>query len=115
MRPSMNAGLSGADLSVTVGWMLGNIRPICGADRWRRPTRCIPSYTRGTDVTIGYLDPGSGSLIASAVVGGVAAAGVAVRQARHRITSRFSRKRGEAESTPPDVESEVDDPATTDA
>jgi hypothetical protein len=64
-------------------------------------------------VTIGYLDPGSGSLIASAVVGGVAAAGVAVRQARHRFTSRFSRKQGEAEATPPEAESEAD-PAATD-
>jgi hypothetical protein len=65
-------------------------------------------------VTIGYLDPGSGSLIASAVVGGAAAAGVAVRQARHRLTSRFSRKRGEAEATPSEAESGAD-PATTDA
>lgn len=54
-------------------------------------------------MTIGYLDPGSGSLIASAVVGGAAAAGVAVRQARHRLTSKFSRKRSEAETTPPEA------------
>jgi ethanolamine utilization microcompartment shell protein EutS len=75
----------------------------------------IAPDTRGTDVTIGYLDPGSGSLIASAVVGGVAAAGVAVRQARHRLTSRFSRKQGEAEATSQKTESGVDDPATTEA
>jgi hypothetical protein len=65
-------------------------------------------------VTIGYLDPGSGSLIASAVVGGAAAAGVAIRQARHRVTSRFSRKRDEAEQTPSEAESGAD-PATTEA
>ena len=65
-------------------------------------------------MTIGYLDPGSGSLIASAVVGGFAAAGVAARQARHRFASRFSRKQDEVEATPPEVESEVD-PAATDA
>jgi hypothetical protein len=65
-------------------------------------------------VTIGYLDPGSGSLIASAVVGGAAAAGVAIRQARHRVTSRFSRKRDEAESTSSEAESGAD-PASTEA
>ena len=65
-------------------------------------------------MTIGYLDPGSGSLIASAVVGGVAAAGVAVRQARHRLTSRFSRKHGEVETPSSEAESGAD-PATTDA
>ena len=64
-------------------------------------------------MTIGYLDPGSGSLIASAVVGGAAAAGVAVRQARHRLASKFSRKRNEAETAPPEVESGAE-PATTD-
>ena len=46
-------------------------------------------------MTIAYLDAGSGSLIASALVGGAAAAGVAVRQARHRFTSKFSRKRSD--------------------
>jgi hypothetical protein len=51
-------------------------------------------------MTIGYLDPGSGSLIASAVVGGLAGAAVAAKQVRHRLTSRFSRKRPEAETTP---------------
>jgi hypothetical protein len=68
------------------------------------------------DVTIGYLDPGSGSLIASAVVGGFAAAGVAVRQARHRVASKFSRKHAEADATAETTESESDaDPATTEA
>ncbi|MGH9112643.1 MAG: hypothetical protein ACRDZN_10175 [Acidimicrobiales bacterium] len=56
-------------------------------------------------MTIAYLDAGTGSLIASAVVGGAAAAGVAVRQARHRFTSKFSRKRSDA----------VDDTVSTDA
>ena len=43
-------------------------------------------------MTLAYLDPGSGSLIASALVGGVAAAGVAAKQARARF-SGFGRKR----------------------
>jgi hypothetical protein len=66
------------------------------------------------DVTIGYLDPGSGSLIASAVVGGFAAAGVAVRQARHRFASKFSRKQVEAEASAEKTASDVD-PAATEA
>jgi hypothetical protein len=44
-------------------------------------------------VTLAYLDPASGSLIASALVGGVAAAGVAAKQARARLTGGFGRKR----------------------
>jgi hypothetical protein len=44
-------------------------------------------------VTLAYLDPGSGSLIASALVGGVAAAGVAAKQARARFSAGFGRKR----------------------
>ena len=69
-------------------------------------------------MTIGYLDPGSGSIIASAVVGGFAAAGVAVKQARHRFASKFSRKQAEADATEETAEPEVDpevDPATTEA
>jgi hypothetical protein len=68
-------------------------------------------------VTIAYLDPGSGSLIASALVGGVAAAGVAVKQARHRLTSRF-RKGGDEPSsagTEGAGSGDVDAPTTTDA
>jgi hypothetical protein len=75
---------------------------------------CIDTETRGTNVTIGYLDPGSGSIIASAVVGGFAAAGVAVRQARHRFASKFSRKQGDPEEASADVGSDVDS-ATTEA
>lgn len=51
-------------------------------------------------MTIAYLDPGSGSLIASVLVGGAAAAGVAMKQARHRFTSRFSRRRGDSSAAP---------------
>jgi hypothetical protein len=43
-------------------------------------------------VTIAYLDPGSGSLIISAVVGGAAGAAVVVKQARTRVTGVFKRK-----------------------
>ena len=56
-------------------------------------------------MTIAYLDAGSGSLIASALVGGAAAAGVAVRQARHRFTSKLSRKQSDAvDNTSSDVD-----------
>ena len=49
-------------------------------------------------MTFAYLDPGSGSLIASALVGGVAAAGVAAKQARMRLGT-FGRKKKNAEET----------------
>ena len=48
-------------------------------------------------MTLAYLDPGSGSLIASALVGGVAAAGVAAKQARARFSAGFGRKRKQAD------------------
>jgi hypothetical protein len=69
-------------------------------------------------VTIGYLDPGSGSIIASAVVGGFAAAGVAVKQARHRFASKFSRKQADPDTTPADAGSDAEsdvDAAKTEA
>lgn len=63
-------------------------------------------------MTIAYLDPGAGSMIASAVVGGFAATAVAVKQYRRRLTSRFSRKRDESEATPgAEAEGVVDAPA----
>lgn len=40
-----------------------------------------------------YLDAGSGSLIATAVVGGAAGAAVALRSMSARITGVFSRKK----------------------
>jgi hypothetical protein len=68
----------------------------------------------GPSVTIGYLDPGSGSIIASAVVGGFAAAGVAVKQARHRFATKFSRKQAEADATAEVPTPEVDAATTED-
>lgn len=44
---------------------------------------------------IGYLDPASGSILASAIVGGAAAFGVAAKSARNRITGAFKRKPAE--------------------
>jgi hypothetical protein len=41
---------------------------------------------------IGYLDPASGSILASALVGGAAAIGVAAKSARSRLTGAFKRK-----------------------
>lgn len=51
-------------------------------------------------MTLAYLDPGSGSLIASALVGGVAAAGVAARQARAKLGGFGRKKKGDDEPTP---------------
>ena len=42
---------------------------------------------------LAYLDAGTGSLIATVVVGGTAAAGVAVRSARAKVTGALARKR----------------------
>ncbi|HEX6420429.1 MAG TPA: hypothetical protein VFZ77_18150 [Acidimicrobiales bacterium] len=55
----------------------------------------------------GYLDPGSGSLIASVLVGGVAAAGVAAKQARAKLTG-FGRKRKQAPEFSADAEAPQD-------
>jgi hypothetical protein len=66
-------------------------------------------------MTLAYLDPGSGSLIASALVGGVAAAGVAAKQARYRLTSGFGRKRKQQVDQETEVDTEVDDDAEAEA
>jgi hypothetical protein len=58
-----------------------------------------------------YLDPGSGSLIASALVGGVAAAGVAAKQARARLSLGFGRKRKQATEFSADAEGGEDAPS----
>jgi hypothetical protein len=42
---------------------------------------------------LGYLDGNTGSLIATALVGGTAGAVVAMRSARARVSDAFSRKR----------------------
>ena len=47
---------------------------------------------------LGYLDPGSGSLILQAVLGGVAGVGVAFRAFRQRMKRR---RQGESEVTDP--------------
>jgi hypothetical protein len=41
---------------------------------------------------LGYIDPGSGSLIFQAVIGGLMAAGVGIATFWSRITGFFSRK-----------------------
>jgi hypothetical protein len=48
-------------------------------------------------VQFAYLDPGSGSVIATAIVGGAAAAGVVLRSARAKVGGMFSRNKGSAE------------------
>ena len=62
-------------------------------------------------MTTAYLDAGTGSLIASAIVGGVAGAGVAVKHARHRLASKFSRKQRQDVGAGPEATIETD-PAT---
>ena len=70
-------------------------------------------------MTLAYLDPGSGSLIASALVGGVAAAGVVAKQARAKLGG-FGRKKKNAPETPAEstddapVTAAADDPAPAD-
>lgn len=59
-------------------------------------------------MSVAYLDPGSGSLIASVLVGGAAAAGVVAKTARARVTGVFSRKRKSDDDQPETV-----DPAET--
>jgi hypothetical protein len=55
-------------------------------------------------MSLAYLDAGTGSLIATVVVGGTAAAGVAVRSARAKVTGALSRKRKD-EAAPADAAS----------
>jgi hypothetical protein len=64
---------------------------------------------------IGYLDPASGSILASALVGGAAAFGVAAKSARGRITGVFKKKPADSpegasteESTDEDITVESD-------
>jgi hypothetical protein len=59
-------------------------------------------------VTLAYLDPGSGSLIASALVGGVAAAGVAAKQARARLGGLGRKKKQAVEPTASEAETNED-------
>lgn len=56
---------------------------------------------------VAYLDPGSGSIIATALVGGAAAAGVVFKSARARVGGLLSRK--EAKGAEPDSEPEAGD------
>jgi hypothetical protein len=65
-------------------------------------------------MTLAYLDAGSGSLIASALVGGVAAAGVAAKQPRAKLTG-FGRKRKQEPEFSGDSETEAGTEATADA
>lgn len=71
-------------------------------------------------MTIAYLDPGSGSLIASALVGGVAAAGVAAKQARARLGGFGRKKKSTADEAPQasestETEASGDQPADAEA
>jgi hypothetical protein len=68
-------------------------------------------------VQLAYLDPGSGSVIATAIVGGAAAAGVALRSARAKVGGMFSRNKGSAEPATDDAtdSSEASSPADVDS
>ena len=66
---------------------------------------------------IGYLDPASGSIVASALVGGAAAFGVAAKSARKRITGVFKKNRDEeaAPAEAPTADADVDADATVES
>lgn len=65
---------------------------------------------------LAYLDPGSGSVIATAIVGGAAAAGVALRSARAKVGGMFSRNKGSAEPADDTTDSsEASSPADVDS
>ena len=66
-------------------------------------------------MTLAYLDAGSGSIIASALVGGVAAAGVAARQARAKLGGIGRRKKADEQATPADDEQATPVDAGSDA
>ena len=55
---------------------------------------------------LAYLDPGSGSMIAQAVVAGVAGAAVVGKVGWRRITSPLRKKGTEATQTPTEAETE---------
>jgi hypothetical protein len=58
---------------------------------------------------VGYLDPGTGSVILQALLGGVAAAAVTAKLWWHRVTSIF--RRGSDETAQPETESPGSGPA----
>jgi hypothetical protein len=66
---------------------------------------------------IGYLDPASGSILASALVGGAAAMGVAAKSARSRIAGKFKRKSTDEPVTAATADEDItaEDVVTTDA
>jgi hypothetical protein len=66
-------------------------------------------------LTIAYLDPGSGSLIISAVVGGAAGAAVVVKQARTRVTGVFKRKGKQTDAVSEASDSAAEPAASPDA
>jgi hypothetical protein len=68
--------------------------------------------TYGGHTVIAYLDAGTGSMLVSFAVGGVAAAGVAVRHVRHRVRSKLSRKPAQSEAPADQGAVAADRPAT---
>jgi hypothetical protein len=62
-----------------------------------------------------YLDPGSGSIIASVLVGGVAGIGVAARSWKARVGGAFRRKPDAETETPTDSGSDEETSVPTDA
>jgi hypothetical protein len=62
-----------------------------------------------SSIVIAYLDPGTGSVIVQAILGGLAAAAVTVRLWWHRVTSIF--RRGSSDETQPQAPAQT--PAET--
>jgi hypothetical protein len=74
------------------------------------PRRVGATSSKGeARVSLAYLDPGSGSLIASVLVGGVAAAGVAAKQARARLGGLGRKRKHPVEPTVTDAETATED------
>jgi hypothetical protein len=65
--------------------------------------------TKGKSMPLGYLDGNTGSLIATALVGGTAGAVVAMKSARARVSEAFSRKRkgGDVVDAPAQAEAQA--------
>jgi hypothetical protein len=62
---------------------------------------------------LGYLDPGSGSIIASAAAAGFAGAAVAAKMGWHRVTGKLKRGAPEEQQDAPEAPAEAtaEDPA----
>jgi hypothetical protein len=59
---------------------------------------------------LGYLDPGSGSIIASAAAAGFAGAAVAAKMGWQRVSGKFKRGQAEEQQETPEAAEAAEDP-----